>query len=377
MLGHVSVCVTALNRIQGMVAEHRNERVLKRMVYLWGVAGLTFPMMWMFVTAEQATPWGLVARQLDTKWTYYTVATAWLMVTGIKRGIQIVSDRCPHVWQLRASRVIRLDQQLGKAFTDESTHPFWVGLPGNEVGQLEVNQKWIRCQRLPSELEGLTITHFSDLHITGALAWPFFELLHDEILELDSDLIFLTGDIVDDRSKINRVTELVTDLRARYGSCFVLGNHDVRHGQDQQLRTELQRCGWGDLGGKSVEIGIHGQTVLLAGNELPWIGSAPDCNPLSADFSICASHSPDQVAWGRQQGFDLMLAGHVHGGQIRLPAVGPIICPSSQGVRYASGVFESKNTVLHVSRGVSGLQPVRWRCRPELTQMVLTSREFE
>ena len=68
---------------------------------------------------------------------------------------------------------------------------------------------------------------------------------------------------------------------------------------------------------------------------------------------------------------DLMLAGHLHGGQIRLPWIGPILSPSRQGVRYASGVFQSPPTTLHVSRGLSGELPIRLNCPPEVTELVL------
>ena len=66
-----------------------------------------------------------------------------------------------------------------------------------------------------------------------------------------------------------------------------------------------------------------------------------------------------------------MLAGHMHGGQIRFPIIGPIVGPSYYGVRYSGGVYYVKPTLLHVSRGVSGVQTLRIHCRPELTKLVL------
>jgi hypothetical protein len=114
--------------------------------------------------------------------------------------------------------------------------------------------------------------------------------------------------------------------------------------------------------------------VLLAGNECPWFPPAPPwvpCTDADRPFSILLSHSPDQLPWARRCGVDLMLAGHTHGGQIRLPVVGPIICPSRYGVRYASGLFAEPPTLLHVSRGLAGVQPLRWGCPPELTLLEL------
>ena len=86
---------------------------------------------------------------------------------------------------------------------------------------------------------------------------------------------------------------------------------------------------------------------------------------------ILLSHSPDQIQWARARDFDLMLAGHTHGGQIQLPVIGPLIGQSRYGVRYCCGVFHVPPTLLHVSRGLSGVQNLRINCRPELTKLVL------
>ena len=70
-----------------------------------------------------------------------------------------------------------------------------------------------------------------------------------------------------------------------------------------------------------------------------------------------------------------MLAGHTHGGQVRLPWIGAIVAPSRHGVRYASGTFFEPPTVMHVSRGLSAEKPLRWNCAPELTKLTLRSPE--
>ncbi len=66
-----------------------------------------------------------------------------------------------------------------------------------------------------------------------------------------------------------------------------------------------------------------------------------------------------------------MLAGHTHGGQVRFPLVGPIVCPSWHGTKYASGFFHEPPTLLHVSRGTGSYFPYRLNCRPEITKLVL------
>ncbi|MBC7856123.1 MAG: hypothetical protein IAF94_22055 [Pirellulaceae bacterium] len=83
------------------------------------------------------------------------------------------------------------------------------------------------------------------------------------------------------------------------------------------------------------------------------------------------SHSPDQLPWARANNFDLMLAGHTHGGQIRLPLIGALISPSKFGFRYAGGLYFEEPTLLHVSRGLCGDHPIRLNCPPELPLLKL------
>ncbi len=374
-LGHVSVCVAAVNRIQGSVADHSFEKIFKRSVYLWALLGLVLPFFLMWRSAELVTPWQVVARQLVADWGYFTLATAWLVVVVIRRLAQLVVDRCPGSWALTQTKVYHIAEEVveesKEKYYPESNRSFLLNFTGNQVGQLEVNKKTLFLPQLPSKLEGLTLTHFSDLHITGVIPQVFYDRLCDEILELDSDLMFLTGDVLDVPSKLPWVSRLAKRLTTSKECYFVLGNHDVRHGQDEKLRAALVAENCVDLGSTYRHVDIRGEPILLAGNELPWVGTAPECRPKSNEFAIGVVHTPDLIGWGRQQDYDLLLAGHAHGGQIRIPGIGPIICPSVHGVRYASGVFQKGRTLMHVSRGISGLQPIRLRCRPELTQLTL------
>ncbi|MBC7924460.1 MAG: hypothetical protein H7039_02280 [Bryobacteraceae bacterium] len=116
----------------------------------------------------------------------------------------------------------------------------------------------------------------------------------------------------------------------------------------------------------------HAAPVVLCGDETPWMGTHPDLSSVSTEsFRILLSHTPDNITWARQQRIDLMLSGHTHGGQIRLPILGPIYSPSRFGCRYSAGVFWLAPTLLHVSRGLSGREPIRYNCPPELTKLVL------
>jgi uncharacterized protein len=138
----------------------------------------------------------------------------------------------------------------------------------------------------------------------------------------------------------------------------------------------LQQCGLIDVGTASQQFEINGHPIVMTGNQRPWIrdvdseaarGLAGDVHPLH----IVLSHSPDQLAWARAQGADLMLAGHTHGGQIRIPPLGAIFSPCLWGVKHISGIYHVPPTILHVTRGISGGTPVRWLCPPEIAHLKL------
>lgn len=258
---------------------------------------------------------------------------------------------------------------------DRVTH--WLArIPGNEILKIDVQHKTLHVRRLPADLDGLRIAQLSDLHLTGQLTQEFFDAAVDRANQWDADLVVVTGDIVDKRRCIDWLPATLGRLAGRFGQFFILGNHDERVVDIDHLRKTLESCGLEDLGGQCVIRSIRGRNVRLAGNELPWFGPAPHIPALDDDerpYSVLLSHSPDQLPWARQNQFDLMLAGHTHGGQIRPPILGPLVCPSRFGVRYASGIFDEPPTLMHVSRGLSGVQPLRFWCPPELTLLELRS----
>jgi predicted MPP superfamily phosphohydrolase len=90
---------------------------------------------------------------------------------------------------------------------------------------------------------------------------------------------------------------------------------------------------------------------------------------------LCLSHTPDNIPWARRADVDVMLSGHVHGGQIRFPVFGSMLVPSRYGRRYDCGSFDLPPTLLHVSRGLSGEHQLRYNCRPEVTLLRLRAKK--
>ena len=282
----------------------------------------------------------------------------------------------PTVVRFHGKRRAQIAPRSAEFDAEETAHHIFTRLPLNEMLRLDVTDWMLDVPRLPAALDGLSIVHLSDFHLTGRVGKAFFREVVRTSNELQPDLVALTGDLMESTACFDWIPDTLEQLKARYGVFFVLGNHDVRSGDVSRLRKMLEQSGLVDLGGRRRQIQINGQAVELLGNELPWIKHPPTAcgfaEPVPS-LRIVLSHSPDQLGWAKSQGADLMLAGHTHGGQICIPPFGAILSPSASGVKHVAGVYYSPPTILHVTRGVSGDTPVRWRCPPEIAHLKLFS----
>lgn len=250
-------------------------------------------------------------------------------------------------------------------------------LPGNQVFHLQVRALELSLPKLPPALDGFSIVHLADLHMAGHVGRAYFDEVVRRTNELAGDVILITGDIVDRRASLPWLESTIGRLESQHGVHFVFGNHDNRACPPEELRARLAELGLYDLGGGQRTLHIGGANVLLVGDELPWHKPPPKPQefahpPDDPDtLSIVLAHTPDRIGWAAAHGFDLLLAGHLHGGQVRLPLVGPLLSPSRHGVRYSGGTFYRPPTVMHVTRGVSGMLPFRFKCPAEVSKFVL------
>ena len=193
----------------------------------------------------------------------------------------------------------------------------------------------------------------------------------DRCADWEPDIVAVTGDLADGLDYIRWIVPVLGRLRWKVAGLAILGNHDGWYAPDR-VRRRLRRLGMHVLGNGWERIEVRGEPLIAIGQESPWFHPAPDlsaCPP--GPFRLCLSHTPDNIRWARRAGVDLMLSGHVHGGQVRLPVIGSILVPSRYGRRYDCGVFDEGPTLLHVSRGLGGDHPLRFLCRPEATRLVL------
>lgn len=271
----------------------------------------------------------------------------------------------------KQSRILDVAKHLGQPPLGDSRKRLLARLPGNEVFDVELVERTLRLPRLPAAWDGLTILHLSDLHFVGTPGRGYFQFVMDRCAEWQPDVVALTGDIADTRRHIRWIVPVLGRLRWRCAAVAILGNHD-HWLETQYIRRRLRRLGMIVPVNSWHQIEVRGQPLVVIGHEGPWLKPAPDLTNCPREpFRLCLSHTPDNIRWARRAGVDLMLSGHVHGGQIRFPLFGSVLVPSRYGRRYDCGVFDEAPTLLHVSRGLSGDYPLRYLCRPEVTLLTL------
>jgi predicted MPP superfamily phosphohydrolase len=271
--------------------------------------------------------------------------------------------------------IVDVAAELGYKPVGHGKHPRIARLPGNQIFQVDFAKRVLCLPRLPAAWDGLTVLHLSDLHFCGIPDRIFYERVMERCAALEPDLLALTGDIVDSFQHHRWIVRVLGRLRWRVAAFAVLGNHDSWY-EPGLTRRRLGRLGMQVLGNTWTRLEVRGRPLVVIGHEGPWFRPAPDLSGCPAEgFRLLLSHAPDNLRWARRHDIDLMLAGHNHGGQIRFPLIGSVFVPSCTGRRYDCGTFHRPPTLLHVSRGLGGKQPVRYFCRPEVTLLVLKGEE--
>jgi predicted MPP superfamily phosphohydrolase len=255
---------------------------------------------------------------------------------------------------------------------------------------LEIVEQTIQLRRLPEAFHGLRIAQVSDIHY-DEYAEPFFvrEMVH-HVNALRPDIVVLTGDFVSDGLLPRHVSarlsypcaEILSGIQCahRFAS---LGNHDTLVGWEVVVDA-LKVHGIPTLLNSSVPFERDGGRLWFAGlrsstEDFPELHEAIPALAGPNEPVILLAHEPDYCVHVAKYGVDLMLSGHTHGGQVRLPFFGtPGQMLPRGGRHFVRGYFNLGPLQLYVNRGIGTVTlPMRFRCPPEITLFTLQPAESQ
>lgn len=246
---------------------------------------------------------------------------------------------------------------------------------------LELNTYTVTSHELPDAFDGYRIAHVSDLH--NAEMGDGNEKLLAMLREAEPDIIAITGDLIDSRDTDVAVALAFSEEAVQIAPCYyVTGNHEARVSEYDELKTGLEACGVIVLENERVQVEVSGEFITILGVDDPSFNTGylfgDDATVISTKlaeitteedgFTVLLSHRPELFGTYVDCGMDLVLSGHAHGGQFRLPFVGGLVAPN-QGLfpEYDSGLYTEGSTNMIVSRGIgNSILPFRFNNRPEV-----------
>lgn len=257
-----------------------------------------------------------------------------------------------------------------------------------ENTKLQVSNYDIYNTKIPNEFNDFKIIQISDFHNT-----KFNKLTDDLVKEIKvqkPDIIVITGDLVDSRkTNIDIAISFIKRIKDIAPIYFVTGNHEAKISEYATLKEKLENEDVIILDNKTKVLEINDAKINLIGINDPNVSYHPyasdnekitseliDANYNKTIYSILLSHRPELFDTYIDNELDLVLTGHAHGGQIRIPFIGGLISPN-QGFfpKYTSGIFEEDNTSMIVSRGIgNSILPFRINNNPELVIVRLKAK---
>lgn len=230
----------------------------------------------------------------------------------------------------------------------------------------------VRLPRAHRRLDGLTIAFVSDTHVGPTFPASSLEPTIQVLRRAKPDIVLFGGDYISESPRfLEQVREPLTAMAAtaKYGAWGVLGNHDIANIRCRVLDA-LASTGITFLTNESLEVTTDQGNFWLVGIDDILLGR-PDPEkafrnvPVDA-LSIALWHEPDHADKLEPYGPLLLLSGHSHGGQVRLPLLGPVATPK-MGRKYVTGRHEIGSMTLFVSNGIGMYRPpVRLNCPPEI-----------
>jgi predicted MPP superfamily phosphohydrolase len=250
-----------------------------------------------------------------------------------------------------------------------------------------VERVTISLPRLPAEFEGITVAVIADVHARPRRGGDGLAEVVRTANGLRPDLTLLLGDIVHAAADARLSLSTLSGLRAREGIYACLGNHEHgfvwysrRLGPAAAPSTEEWRRLYAEAG---IDLLVNEARPLVRGPSRIWLLGVDDAysghDDLSTalapvqegEFRLLLTHSPDIIDSLGNQEADAVLAAHTHGGQVRLPWLGPLFAPCRRFRERAAGFVHSDDTTMYVTRGPGEGAPFRLRCPRELPLIAL------
>lgn len=215
----------------------------------------------------------------------------------------------------------------------------------------------IREERVSFRHDACRMLYVSDIHLRPNRSEKLCRQVIESARSSEIDLVLLGGDLVDVPAELGTLRDLVGALCELAPVFAVGGNHDRHVGLDR-VRDAVTGGGGNWIHACAVRFSHRSRTIVVAG---PEANSCPQ-----GDVQVLCAHNPRVWKSARQQGYDLVLAGHLHGCQVVAFEYRDRLFPGAMFYPYCYLSHQSASTRLIVSRGVSDLVPIRWRCPREV-----------
>ena len=229
-----------------------------------------------------------------------------------------------------------------------------------EVGALEIGLRGalhIREERVSTRHDACRLLYVSDLHLRHTRSNRLCRQVLESAARCQPDAVLLGGDLVDRPSELNALTDLVGALHDAAPVLAIGGNHDRQTGMSR-VREAVMRGGGEWIHDRTVRFTHRGRVIAVAG--------PTSATPVDGDVRVLCAHNPRIWKTSRHAGYDLVLAGHLHGCQLVACEYRDRLFPGAIFYPYCFLSHRSGSTRLVVSRGVSDLLPIRWRCPREV-----------
>jgi len=258
-------------------------------------------------------------------------------------------------------------------------------LPPGKAGRYNYN---IVLNNLPESFSGFKIAHISDTHSRPAKG------IDKIVKDSDPDIIVITGDLLnDDNNPTSEIDALISELLNIAPVYFISGNHDLWRTGYRNIFSNYEAQGAVFMDNKTVTIEKNGEKIAISGCPDPF-SRVPDIIaenmkksleslPKIDGVNILLFHRANLFDMINGSGFDLILSGHMHGGQVRIPGLGGVLAPSSSMLsktrmlfpKYTGGVATNDSTTMIINRGASNTLPIpRLGNPPEVGIITLTNK---